>query len=70
VMLGFLLATATVVCAVALMLVRETRWLSGAIAAAGVVGTLAAGQVFGIGAAIALVGAVVAMRIDRSAPLV
>jgi hypothetical protein len=51
------------------MLVRETRWLSLAIALSSIAGTLAAGQLFGYGAALALIGAIIATRIDRSAPL-
>lgn len=69
VLIGFVLATVTIISAVSIMLVRETRWLSVTIIAAGVVGTLAAGQTFGFGAALALVGALVATRIDRTAPL-
>lgn len=68
-MIGFALATATIVSAVGLMMVRETRRLSIAITAFSVVGTLVAGQVFGYGAALALVGALIATRIDRAAPL-
>jgi len=40
-----------------------------AIAAAAIVGTLLAGQIFGYGAALALVGALIATRIDRTVPL-
>ncbi len=69
VVISFVLATVTIVSAVAIMLVRETRWLSATIIGAGVVGTLLAGQTFGYGAALALVGALVATRIDRTAPL-
>lgn len=69
VMIGFVLGTVTIVSAVCLMLVREPRWLVAAIVAAAVVGTLVAGQVFGYGAALSLIGAIVATRIDRTAPL-
>ena len=69
VMIGFVLGTVTIVCAVAVMLVRDTRWLSVAIIVSSVVGTLAAGQLFGYGAALALIGALLATRIDRTAPL-
>ncbi|MBA3877264.1 MAG: hypothetical protein C0498_10060 [Anaerolinea sp.] len=58
-----------VVSAVGLMLVRETRWLAAAIALSSIVGTLVTGQVFGFGAALALIGVLVAARIDRTAPL-
>jgi hypothetical protein len=68
-MIGFTLGSATIVAGVGLMLVRETRWLSTAIAAAGIGGTLVAGLMFGIGAALALMGALIATRIDRTAPL-
>jgi len=68
-MIGFALGSATIVASVGLMLVRETRWLSVAIAAAAICGTLVAGVMFGYGAALALVGALAATRIDRTAPL-
>ncbi|MEO8470103.1 MAG: hypothetical protein ABI573_10615 [Chloroflexota bacterium] len=69
VMIGFALATVTLVAAVLIMMVRETRWLSVAIAISSVVGTLVAGQTFGYGAALALVGAILATRINRSVAL-
>lgn len=68
-MIGFALGSVTIVAGVGLMLVRETRWLSAVIAAAGITGTLVAGQMFGYGAALALVGSIIATRIDRTAPL-
>ncbi|MES2210275.1 MAG: hypothetical protein V4515_08830 [Chloroflexota bacterium] len=68
-MIGFALATATIVGAVGLMMVRETRWLSVALVVFSVVGTLVAGQVFGYGAALALVGALIATRVDKAVPL-
>jgi hypothetical protein len=68
-MIGFVLATVTIVSAVGLMMVRETRWFSAAIVLSSVVGTLVAGQMFGYGAALAFIGALVATRIDRTAPL-
>jgi hypothetical protein len=67
--LGFALGMLTIVAGVGLMLVREPRWLAAGIAAAAIVGTLLAGQIFGYGAALALVGALIATRIDRTAPL-
>lgn len=67
--IGFVLGTATIVSAVGLMLVRETRSLAAAIALSSIVGTLVAGQVFGYGAALALAGALLATRVDRTAPL-
>jgi hypothetical protein len=69
VMIGFVLGTATLVAAVAIMLVRDARWLSALIIVAGVAGTLVAGFVYGLGAVLALVGGFVAARIDRTAPL-
>lgn len=69
VMIGFVLGAVTIVSAVCLMLVRETHWLSVAIVVSSVIGTLAAGQIFGFGAALAFVGAILATRIDRTAPL-
>lgn len=68
-MIGFGLATATIVAAVLIMMIRETRWLSLAIAMFSVVGTLVAGQTFEYGAALALVGAILATRINRTVPL-
>lgn len=68
-MIGFALATATIVAAVGLMMVRETRWLSVAIVVFSIVGTLVAGQTFGYGAALALAGALLATRIDRAVAL-
>jgi len=69
VVIGFALATLTIVSGVCLMLVRETRWLIAAVMLSSIVGTLVAGQVFGYGAALAFVGAVIATRIDRTTPL-
>ena len=69
VVIGLAFGVATIVSAVCLMLVRETRWLSLAIAVSSVLGTLAAGQLIGYGAALAFVGAIVATRVDRTAPL-
>ncbi|MEW5990586.1 MAG: hypothetical protein AB1736_04455 [Chloroflexota bacterium] len=68
-MIGFVLGAATIVAGVGLMLVRDPRLPILVIAVAGIVGTLAAGQIFGYGAGLALIGAVVASRIDRTAPL-
>ena len=68
-MIGFVFGTTTIVGAVGLMLVRETRWLSALIIVASIAGTLVAGLVYGVGAALALVGGIVAARIDRTAPL-
>ncbi len=69
VILGFAMATLTLVCGVLLMFVRETRVLAAIITVAAIVGTLAAGPLFALGAAIALVGVVLAARVDRTAPL-
>ncbi|MBF8289546.1 MAG: hypothetical protein HW391_514 [Chloroflexi bacterium] len=68
-MIGFVLAVVTIVCAVGLMMIRDTRWLSVVLVASAVVGTLAAGQMFGYGAALAVMGALIATRISRAAPL-
>ena len=68
--LGLTFATVTILAGVGMMMVRETRWSIIALVIASVAGTAAAGQVFGYGAALALVGAVIASRIDRSAALV
>lgn len=68
--LGFAAASATIVAAVALMFVRETRWLAALIAILAIVGTMVAGQVFGYGASLALIGAIIAWRVDRAAALV
>ncbi|MFZ5853996.1 MAG: hypothetical protein ACOYXS_05735 [Chloroflexota bacterium] len=67
--LGFALATLTLVGGVLLMFVRETRALAAIIAASALAGTLAAGLLFGAGALLVLLGAVLAVRVDRSAPL-
>jgi hypothetical protein len=69
VVIGFALATVTIVSGVCLMLVRETRWFIVAVMLSSIVGTLVAGQLFGYGAALAFVGALIATRIDRTAPL-
>ncbi|MEO8208041.1 MAG: hypothetical protein ABI598_03315 [Chloroflexota bacterium] len=69
VVIAFVLATVTIVSAVSIMLVRDTRKLSIVIIIAGLAGTLVAGQTFGYGAALALVGALIATRVDRTAPL-
>lgn len=68
--IGFVLGSATIVAAVAVMFRRDARPLAVVIAASGLLGTLAAGTIFGLGAALALVGAVLAARLDRSAPLI
>ncbi|OGO52719.1 MAG: hypothetical protein A2V84_10330 [Chloroflexi bacterium RBG_16_70_13] len=68
-MLGFAIGSATIVAGVGLMLVRDPRRLAAIVAVMAVVGTLAAGQMFAYGAALSLMGAVVATRIDRTAPL-
>lgn len=69
-MLGFVLGTVTIVAAVAVMFARDARRLAAVIAIAAVIGTLAAGTIFGLGALLAIVGAILAARIDRNAPLV
>lgn len=68
-MIGFVLGTATLVGAVGLMFVRETRWLTLAILVSSVAGTLAAGLLYGFGATLAMFGAIIATRIDRTASL-
>ncbi len=68
--LAFVMATATIVFGVLLMFIRETRPLAALIATTAVVGTLAAGTLYGVGAILALVGVVIALRLDRKAPLV
>ena len=67
--IGFLMATLTIAVAVALMFVRDARGLGALLVIASIVGTLAAGFLFGIGAVLALIGATLALRLDRSAPL-
>ena len=67
--IGFVLGPVTIVLAVCLMLVRDTRWVVALIVAVGLIGTLVAGQMFGYGAGLALIAAVVATRIDRTAAL-
>jgi hypothetical protein len=69
VLIGFVLGTATVVAAVTIMLRRDARAAAAVIAVCAVAGTLVAGQVYGIGALLALLGAVLATRLDRTRPL-
>jgi len=68
-MIGFVVGGATIVAAVGLMFVRDPRRLAVVIVALAVAGTLAAGQMFAYGAALSLVAALVASRVDRTAPL-
>ncbi len=69
-MLGFVLGTATIVLGVVVMFRQDARVLALMVAVAGIAGTLAAGQIFGFGALLACVGAVVAARLDRTLPVV
>ncbi len=69
VIIGIVAASVTLACGVLLMFVRETRGLAAVIALAAVAGTLAAGALFGAGALLSLVGVVLALRVDRTAPL-
>ncbi|MCI0582999.1 MAG: hypothetical protein L0227_08925 [Chloroflexi bacterium] len=67
--IGFGLGALTIVAGVGVMLAREPRWLAAAVVSLGVTGTLIAGPMFGYGALMAAVGALVAGLIDRTAPL-
>ena len=67
--IGIAAAGVTLVTAVLLMFVRDVRPLVVVALAAGVVGTLAAGLLFGVGALLALLGSAVALTVDREAPL-
>ncbi len=60
---------ATLVAGVLLMFVRETRGLAVALIVLAAAGTLAAGALFGVGAAFVVLGAILALRVDRSVPL-
>lgn len=68
--IGFALATLTIVAGVLLMFVRDPRSLAITLIALSTAGTLVAGQLFGIGAALGILGAILALRVDRSAPLI
>jgi len=67
---AFFIGVATIVCGVLMMFRQDARMLAAIAAVAAVVGTLAAGAIFGVGALLAAIGAVLASRLDRSAPLV
>lgn len=67
--IGFALATLTLVAGVLLMFVRETRGLAVALIVLAAAGTLAAGALFGVGAAFVVLGSILALRVDRSVPL-
>jgi hypothetical protein len=62
-------AGVTLVAAILLMFVRDVRPLVVVLLAAGAVGTLAAGLLFGVGALLALLGSIIALTVDREAPL-
>jgi len=67
--IGVVVAVATLVLGVLIMFARDARPTAAAIAALSVGGTLAAGSLFGVGAALALLGALLAARLDRTVPL-
>ena len=58
------------VAAVLLMFIRDVRPLAVMILLAGVVGVLAAGTLFGVGALLAFVGAAIALTVQRDAALI
>jgi hypothetical protein len=67
--IGMAAAGVTLVAAILLMFVRDVRPLVVVLLVAGAVGTLAAGLLFGVGALLALLGSLVALTVDREAPL-
>jgi len=67
--IGTLVAVATLVLGVLIMFVRDARPAALILAVLAVGGTLAAGTLFGVGAALVLVGALLAVRLDRTVPL-
>ena len=67
--IGIATAGVTLVAAILLMFVRDVRPLAVVLALAGVVGTLAAGLLFGVGALLAILGSAIALTVDREAPL-
>jgi hypothetical protein len=68
-LIGIAAAAVTLVVSVLLMFVRDVRPLVVIALAAGAVGTLAAGLLFGVGALLALLGSAIALTVDREAPL-
>ena len=67
---AFFLGVATIVCGVLMMFRQDARVLAAIAAVAAVVGVLAAGLIYGAGAALAVIGSVLAARLDRTVPLV
>lgn len=67
--LGVAAACVSLVAAVGLMLVRDTRTAGRVLIVAAVVGTLAAGSLFALTALPAVVGGLLAQRIDPEAPV-
>jgi len=67
---AFFLGVATIVCGVLVMFRQDARVLAAIAVVGAVVGTLAAGLIFGVGAGLAVVGSVLAARLDRTVPLV
>lgn len=63
------LAIATIFCAVAIMFVRDARFLAGIIVIASVGATIAGGPWAAIGGLIGLGAAALAFRLDRAAAL-
>lgn len=67
--IGIAAAAVTLVADVLLMFVRDTRPLVVVLILASVVGTLAAGTLFGVGALLAILGGAIALTVDRKAPI-
>jgi hypothetical protein len=68
--LGMLAAAVSLVAAVALMFAQDPRHIAWTIAIVAGLGTLAAGPVFALTAAVAVAGAVLAHRVDRRLPVI
>jgi predicted signal transduction protein with EAL and GGDEF domain len=64
------MAIATIFCAVAIMFVRDARFLAAMIIFASIVATLAGGPFAAVGGVVGLCAAGLAYRLDRSANLV
>ncbi|OGO56313.1 MAG: hypothetical protein A2V85_10715 [Chloroflexi bacterium RBG_16_72_14] len=70
VVIGILAAMVSLVLAVLLMFVRNTRSIALALFGAAAVGTLAAGPVFGGAALLTVLGGLLALRVDPGAPAI
>jgi hypothetical protein len=65
-LIGIVAACASIAAAVSLMLRPDVRPAVAVLVVAGVVGTLAAGTLFGVGAGLAILGGLGALTLDES----